>query len=98
MGSLEVACMLSRPCACRFRSGSDLTLIHRQDLGVCGDRGEKFMVCSGHPSLRLEAQDFTEKCLAPGLIEMRRHLIQEDERGRSFQRLDQLGLGQNEPQ
>jgi hypothetical protein len=30
MGSLKVACMVSRPCACRFRSGFDLTLIHRQ--------------------------------------------------------------------
>ncbi len=90
--------MVSRPCPCRFRSGSDLTLIHRQDLCVCGDRGKKFMVCSGHPSLRLEAKDFTEKRLALGLIEMRRHLIEEDERANSLHRFDQLGLGKDQPQ
>ena len=55
-------------------------------------------VRSGHPSLGRKAQNFAKKGLAPGLVEMGGHLVEQDERGGAFELGNQLGLGQNEPQ
>jgi len=60
-------------------SGSDLTPIHGQDLGVLYDRGEEFPVGSGHPGLGAKPQNFAKKRLAAGLVQMGSYLIQKDE-------------------
>src|SRR5680860_638009 len=81
----------------RAESGPDLTPIYRENLGVLCHRGEQVPVGPGHPGLGAQAQDFAKKGLAAPLVQMGRHLVQKHEWGRTFKLLDQLGLGENEP-
>ena len=45
----------------------------------------------------LEGQNLAKKGLAARLVEMGRHLVQQDQRRDAFKLLDQLGLGEDEP-
>src|ERR1700674_2259445 len=61
-------------------AAGDLALLHVENLAAWADIGERRRVGAGHPDLGAEFCKFLKQRLAPGGIEMRHYLVEQQQR------------------
>ena len=68
-----------------------------ENLAGCADLGECGRIGAGHPDLRAERRQFIEQRLAPVGIEMRDHLVEQQQRRDAGHLRHQRGVRQHQP-
>ncbi len=58
----------------------DAAVLDREKLRLAGERAEQLAVGAGEPGLQAEGQDLAEQGFAPLAVEMRRRLVQQQDR------------------